>query len=34
MIVGGTFNPDGTPSTVGPYQCDSWGAKYSARAKR
>ena len=34
VIVGGTFNPDGTPSTAGPYQCDSWGAKYSARAKR
>ena len=30
-IVGGTFNADGTPDPAGPYQCDSWGARYRAK---
>jgi hypothetical protein len=34
VIVGGTFDADGTPDLAGPYQCDSWGAKYRARTKR
>jgi hypothetical protein len=32
VIVGGTFDADGTSNLVGVYQCDSWGDTY--RAKR
>ena len=32
VIVGGTFDADGSPNLVGVYQCDSWGDTY--RAKR
>ncbi len=31
VIVGGTFDPDGTPSLVGALQCDSWGEAYNAK---
>ena len=31
VIVGGTFEADGTPSLIGPYQCDSWGESYNAK---
>ena len=31
VIVGGTFNADGTPNLVGAYQCDSWGDTYHAK---
>ena len=31
VIVGGTFDADGTPSLVGAFQCDSWGDVYNAK---
>ena len=31
VIVGGTFDADGTPNLVGVYQCDSWGDTYQAK---
>ena len=30
-LVGGTFDASGAPDPAGPYQCDSWGAKYRAK---
>ena len=30
-LVGGTFDANGAPDPAGPYQCDSWGAKYRAK---
>ncbi len=30
-LVGGTFDVSGAPDPAGPYQCDSWGAKYRAK---
>lgn len=34
VVVGGWWDATGVPTASGPYQCDNWGTRYTARRVR